>query len=483
MLLGIDIGTTHSKVGFYAHNGTVLGQGKVLNPKAHVAGFEHYLAEELWQGLARLIKDTLEPIKQKVDDLAISSMGESGLFLDSSGKILYPMIPWNDFRAHAQCEALVTKLAAENWFKITGLHPNPIHSIFKWVWLKEQFPEVWRHAHVWLSSAGFIRYKLSGAEHMEISQATRTMAYDVAQDCWSKEILNLANLDDHCLPELVSGSDCVGRLSPEAARLTGLVAGTPIYAGGHDHVCASLACGIISAEIGLDSMGTAEGLTFGLAGSPKPSAFKGFGVGPHVVKHHSYLMGGLYSSGGTIAWFKELFELDSYETLLNLIEPVPAGEAPFFVPHFFGAAPPFNQPDAKAAFLAVEPKHHKAHFARAVYEGIVFELRRHIEAFETLSGSPLKLLRVVGSSSHNQLWMQLRSAILGKRLELSQNPDMVTLGAALLAGIGAGIYQDAQDAILSSYQKGEVFEPDPDLQIRYEPLYQTYKRLVTALSN
>ncbi len=483
MLLGIDIGTTHSKVGFYTHDGTVLGQGKLLNPKAKVQGFEHYLAEELWQGLAMLIKDTLEPLKQNVDALAISSMGETGLLLDKSGEMLYPMIPWNDFRANAQCNALLSKLPAETWFKITGLHPNPIHSIFKWVWLKEEFPEIWQNVNVWLSSADFIRYKLCGEIHMEISQATRTMAYDVGQNLWSHELLELTGLSSHFLPELVAASDQVGEISTEAARLTGLAIGTPIYAGGHDHVCASLACGVVAADIGLDSMGTAEGLTFGLAGRPNPSAFRGFGVGPHVVKDHSYLMGGLYSSGGTLAWFKELFELDSYETLLQLIEPIGPAEAPFFIPHFFGAAPPFNKPDAKAAFLGVEPKHTKAHFARAVYEGIVFELKRHIEAFETLSGSPLTLLRVVGSSSHNQIWMHLRSAILGRRLELTQNPDMVTLGAALVAGIGAGIYQDAQDAIARSYQQGAVFEPDPDLQIRYEPLYQTYKRLVTALNN
>lgn len=482
MLLGIDIGTTHSKVGLYSPDGSILSQGKLRNPKGIVGGFEHYLAEELWQGLANLIRETLESSRQEVKALAISSMGETGLLLDTSGKIVYPMIPWNDFRAQTQCEQLVERIPAETWFRITGLHPNPIHSIFKWVWLQQQQPDLWQKGAIWLSSADFIRYKLCGEQHMELSQATRTMAYDVRQRAWSEELLELVELPSGFLPPLADASQQVGEITATAASLTGLSAGTPIYAGGHDHVCASLASGVVGAGIGLDSMGTAEGLTFGFQGTPDPSAFQGFCVGPHVVKDHTYLMGGLYSSGGTVAWFKDLFELTSFEELLELIAPINPGESPFFVPHFFGAAPPFSKPDAKAAFLDVEPGHGKAHFARAVYEGIAFEIRRHIEAFETLSQSSLELLRVVGSSSHNQLWMHLRSAILARRLELTQNPDMVTLGAALIAGIGSGIYEDAQDAIRSSFRAGEVFEPDPDWQASYEPLYQRYKRLVTALT-
>ena len=438
MLLGIDIGTSNIKVGIYSRDGSLLAHAKAVTPKKSIEGLENYLPDELWETTAGLIREAVSASKVEVKALAVSSMGEAGLPLDDKGEPTYPIIPWNDPRATAQMQRLTEQLEPSHWYAVTGLYPNPIHSIAKWVWLKETHPDVWQRSRVWLSAMGFVRYKLTGEMFMEATQATRTMAYDVRKNEWSKALLELADIPESFLPPLVRATDQVGNVTQESAELTGLKARTPVFAGGHDHICASLACGALTSEVTLDSLGTAEGLTFGLAEPPNPDKAGGFGVGPHVIEKHSYYMGGIYSSGGTVAWVKDLLGLNSYEELLRSAASVDPGTSPLFVAHFYGEAPPFNDAAAKGAFLEVTPEHGQAHFARGVLEGIVFEIKRHIETFEALQGKPTEVIRVIGNPAQNPLWLEIRASILGRPLELSRHPDMVTLGTALIAGLGAG---------------------------------------------
>ena len=481
MLLGIDIGTSNIKVGVYSRDGSLLAHAKAVTPKGKAEGYENYLPDELWQTTAGLIKEAVSASGKKVEALAVSSMGEAGLPLDEQGEPTYPIIPWNDPRATAQMQRLTEKLEPSNWYAITGLYPNPIHSIAKWVWLKETQPEVWERSRTWLSAMGFVRYKLTGELCTEVTQATRTMAYDVRKSEWSEALLELADIPESFLPPLVRATDSVGEVTKEAATLTGLNAGTPVFAGGHDHICASLACGALTPEVTLDSLGTAEGLTFGLAEPPNPDKAGGFGVGPHVVKGHSYYMGGIYSSGGSVAWVKNLLGLTSYEELLELAASVDPGTSPLFIAHFYGEAPPFNDASAKGAFLEVTPEHGAAHFARGVLEGIVFEIKRHIEAFETLQGKPTQLIRVIGNPAQSKLWLEIRASILGRPLELSRHPDMVTLGTALVAGLGAGVYQNSQEAIDATSQVGETFTPNLEWQKTYAEIYERYEHITGTL--
>ncbi len=473
MLLGLDVGTTNVKVGVYARDGSLLAHAEGVTPKGVSAGYENYLPDALWQTAAALIREVVSTANVEVAALAVSSMAEAGLPLNPSGEPTYPIIPWNDLRAERYMRGLTEKLEPARWYAITGLYPNPIHSIAKWLWLKEEQPEAWRRSRTWLSAMGFVRYKLTGNMLIEATQAARTMAFDVRKHEWSQELLELVGVPMSFLPPLVRATDSAGAVTRAAASLTGLEVGTPVFAGGHDHVCASLACGALSPNVAFDSLGTAEGLTFGLAEPPNPDKAGGFGVGPHVIPGHSYWMGGIYSSGGAVAWAKNLLGL-TFETLLELAASVAPGTAPLFVAHFYGEAPPFSDPNAKGAFLEVTPEHGPAHFARAVLEGVVFEIKRHIETFETLQGHPTEVVRVIGSPSQNPLWLEIRTAILGRPLELSRHPDMVTLGAALIAGLGAGIYATPEEAVGATFQAGKTFEPNPEWEEKYVDVYKRY---------
>lgn len=482
MLLGIDVGTTHTKVGIYAVDGRLLAHRQAPTPLATgTVGPAHYDPDAMWQVAARLVREATHATDVRIAGLAVASMGESGVTLDADGRATHPVIPWYDDRAAPQMQRLATVLAPARWHAITGLYPNPIHTVAKWVWLQENAASAWQRTRRWLSVTDYLGYRLTDRAVMEASQAARTMAYDVQAGVWSQEILDAAGVDASLLPPIVPAATLLGTVTPDASAITGLPVDTPVFAGGHDHICAALACGALTPSIALDSQGTAEALTLGLPTPPRPSAAAGFGTGPHVIDGCSYLLGGVYSSGGALQWIRSALNLDGFDTLRELAGSVGPADAPLFIAHFHGAAPPFNDAEASGAFLEVRPEHGAATLARAVYEGVAFELRAGLEALERVTRIPIELVRMVGGNAADPLWARIRAAVLGRPLELPRHADAVTLGAALLAGLGAGIYESPAAAVARTYRARTTFLPDPAWQRTYDDRFLDYVRYARAL--
>ena len=482
MLLGVDVGTTHTKVGVYEEDGRLLAYTRGPTHREVAAdGLSFRSPETLWRDTATLIREATAGLSRPIEALAISSMGEAGVPLDRSGQPTYPVIPWNDTRAEMQMRRLSGALEPKGWLSITGLFPNPIHSIAKWVWLREVDPGAWDRTRLWLSICNYIGYRLTGGTVMEVSQACRTMAFDIRSGDWSAELIELAGLTTDFLPPVVSATDRVGTVTAEAASLVGLRPGTPVFAGGHDHICAALACGVVVPEVVLDSLGTAEALTLGWREPPDPERAGGFGVGIHVAADHSYLIGGLYSSGGALHWLKELLGVASFTELRQLAAAVEPGAAPQFIAQFYGAGPPFNDPGATGAFVGITPDHDRAHLARAVYDGLALEIRAGIEALERVTGESIAVIRLVGASDEDDLSGRIRASVLGRPLEVARHPDMVTAGVALLAGIGLGVYASAEEAVARTYRIRRMFEPEPEWQAPYEEAYARSRHIVGAL--
>ncbi len=481
MLLGIDIGTTNTKVAIYSKRGKLLAQSKALTPKGKSKdGRINFLANKVWKTTARLIKQTVSEAGVEIQALAVSSFGESGISLDENFEPTYDIIPWYDEqRTITQLETLSKKIDAKYFYNTTGLYPSAIHSVFKWLWLKEEKPKVWQKTKHWLSVTDYIGFKLSGTAFMEAGQAARTMAYDVVKNQWSEDILKAAGLSTSFLPPVVPTTTPLGGITKEANKLTGLPEGTPVFVGGHDHFCAALACGALSPDVGLVSFGTAEAFTLGWQAKPNPKKSLGFGVGPHVLEGYSYLLGGIYTSGGSINWLKNLLNLNSFTELVRLAAKINPSESPLFIANFHGAAPPFNDPHATGAFLEVKPEHTQAHFARAVMEGLAFEHKMSFPYFERVTGQSIELIRMVGI--HNPLMEDIRAAIFERPVETSAHDDMVTMGVALLAGLGARIYTSPEEAIAVTYKVKRTIHPDKKWQAAYQAPFERYVKYREAL--
>ena len=181
MLLGIDIGSTNTKVGIYNKRGKLLAQSKALTPQGKSSdGHINFLPDKVWKTVARLVRQTVREANVEIQAMAVSSFGESGIPLDKNFEPTYDIIPWYDEqRTVKQLASLSKKIDAKYFYNTTGLYPSAIHSVFKWLWLKEEKPKVWQKTKLWLSVTDFIGFKLSGTAFMEAGQAARTMAYDV----------------------------------------------------------------------------------------------------------------------------------------------------------------------------------------------------------------------------------------------------------------------------------------------------------------
>lgn len=482
MLLGVDVGTTHTKAGIYDCEGRLVVHERIPTNRVNKSKALAYRSPDiLWQDSAALIKRVVQNLEEPVAGLAVSSMGEAGVPLDSKGEATFPIIPWNDTRAVSQMERLIERLPPDRWSAVTGLFPSPIFSIAKWMWIRETEPEAWDKTSLWLSVCNYLSYRLTGEAVMESSQACRTMAFDIRARTWAEDLLSFAELESTFLPPVVSATHKVGEVTSKASSETGLVVGTPVFAGGHDHFCAALACGVVTPEVAFDSLGTSEALTLGWKAPPDPATANGFSVGIHVIENHSYLLGGLYSSGGTIQWLKQLLGLSSFEELRHLAQSVEPTQAPLFVAHFLGSGPPFNDPASSGAFVNLEPDHGPEHLARAVVDGLAFEISAGIEKMEQVTGLPITVTRLVGAADDDDLSPRVRASVLDRPVEVARYSDMVTMGNALIAGIGLGVYKDALDAVDKTYQVRCVFEPEENLHVQYRDMYERQRTLVSAL--
>ena len=192
-----------------------------------------------------------------------------------------------------------------------------------------------------------------------------------------------------------------------------------------------------------------------------------------------YLIGGVFSSGGALAWVKDLYQIADYTQLKAMALSVDIGTNPLFIAHFHGSSPPFNDSNAKASFVGLEPRHGAANLIRAVYEGVVFEFNRGLDVLETTTHIPVETVRVVGGLN-DDFMLKLRASIYGKTLELVKHDDMVTLGAALLAGIGANIYDNPADAIAQTFQLRGSIEPDEAWQEAYQAVFTQYVEAIAT---
>lgn len=498
-LLGIDLGTTNTKVVIFNEEGKTISTASSPT-KTHYEenNRAYYHPEEIWKGVCELIKKSLVTVSnlKGVQALAISSMGESGVPVDEEGNWLSPAIAWFDARTEPQSRWWKENYDLRKLNRITGLPLHPMFTINKIMWLKENEPQIFCQIKKWLCMPDYLNYRLTGEYATDFSIASRTMALDLRKRDWSKEILGAVDIDPEIMPPIYPSGTTVGKVTSVAASQTGLPVGTPVITGGHDHVCGAFAVGIVEGGLVLDSSGTAESI-FVCLDRPRLSLkqyYSKFSAGCHVARGKYYLFGGIQISGGVVEWFKKEFgkeeELmaqekgsDVYELLMLEAEKSPPGSSGlFFLPHLRGSGPPSRDPLSRGAYIGITASHSRADFLRATMEGLCYEFLCTLEGIEKVWGQKATRLRVIGGGARNRFWNQIKADVTGRVLEIPAISEASALGAALLAGIGAGIYSSEKDALSRIKYKWELIYPRPDLQDLYHRYYQDiYQRLYPVL--
>jgi sugar (pentulose or hexulose) kinase len=480
-LLALDLGTTHCKAALFSLDGSCLASASEPSAaRQDPEGYVFYDPQAVWRSAAAVLRVVVQsPASADFFPacLGVTSMAETGLLLDrSSGAAATPFFAWHDRSSTAQAHRLASLPEADELFLRRGTYASYKSSAAKLLWLKENGFTL-DSRYVWLSSADYVVYRLCGALVTDYSLAVRTYALHLDDKSWDIEWLLSMGLEPDLFPELLPSGSIAGRLSQAAARESGLPVGLPCAVAGHDHVCGAMAVSAVDPGLVFNSMGTAESLVGALYDRPlgRLDQQTGLVFGLHVVPGRRYWMGGLSASGGSVEWLRGLLgepppSYSELEALLEQSPPSPTGI--LYFPYLAGSGSPHTDLFVRGAFIGLDASHGRPHLARAVLEGAAFELEVIRQAAEKISSQPVKVLTAAGGGTRSRTWMQVKADVSGCRIEAQSMPETSLLGAALLAGVGAGLYPDHAAALASlSPAPPEVYLPDPDRCAAYQRLF------------
>ncbi|WP_276357167.1 FGGY-family carbohydrate kinase [Cohnella caldifontis] len=481
LLLGLDIGTTHCKAALFAEDGRLLRSAKANTRKYAESGLEYYDPERLWEDLAALIREAVPPeAARRVAAVGVTSMAETGLLVDAEdGRARTPLIPWYSPCAKPQAELVEADSDPLERFAATGLRSSFKYGLAKLLWLKEKEPSALERA-VWLSAADYAAFRLTGALATDYTLAARTYAFRIDRKEWDREWIGHFGLRPSLFPEAVPSGTAVGRVTKEAEAAAGLPAGVPVAIAGHDHVAASVAAGVVRPGTVMDSIGTAETLVGVLPerGLTERDFASGLSFGLHPAEGRMFWMGGLSASGGSVEWFRSALSDASpgYEKISDLLSGLPLEEPSGIVyfPYLSGSGAPLPDPDAKAAFLGLTARLGQADLLKAVLEGTAYEMESIRRAAERIAGMAIEQSVATGGGVRNRHWLQIKANVSGRRIRVADHPETALLGAAMLAGIGAGVYGNLEQAMTAAADRRseDVVEPHAAAFEKYRRLYE-----------
>lgn len=494
-LMGIDIGTTGAKTLLIDETGAVVASAVAEYPM-HTPQplWAEQDPEDWWQATISSVRQVL--LSSEVSARDIVGIGLTGqmhgmVMLDAHGNVLRPCIMWNDQRTAAQCDWIMNTVGRERFMELTLNPALPGFTAPKIIWTREHEPAVYAKAAMVLLPKDYIRYRLAGVYATEVSDASGTVLLDVSQRRWSREVLDKLGIPAAWLPECAESPAITGHITAQAAELTGLAAGTPVVGGGGDQAASAVGAGIVEPGLVSVTMGT-SGVVFAYTDQPSRDPLGRLHTFCHAVPNRWHVMGVTLSAGGSFRWFRDslgmeeknvarLTGVDPYMILTAEAEQAPAGsEGLFFLPYLTGERTPYPDPNARGGFIGLTVRHDKRHMVRSVLEGVAYSLRDCIELFRDLA-IPIHQVRAVGGGARSAAWRQILADVFGAELVTINITDSTAYGAALLAGVGAGVYASVPEACAQTIRIVDRIEPVPARARVYDEAYPIYRSLYQAL--
>jgi xylulokinase len=495
-LLGIDVSTTATKALLTDEPGNVIAVAATEYPfETPQPLWSEQSAALFWNGAVRSIRDVLE--KSRVNPVDIAAIGLTGqmhgaTLLDAHGDVLRPCILWNDQRTAKQCAEITSRIGASRVLQLTG---NPVLTGFtapKILWVRENEPEVYRRvAHVLLPK-DYVRYKLTGEFLSDVSDSSGTSLFDVGQRVWSEEMLRELEVPRAWLPQVTESPIASAKVDSEAGRVTGLLEGTPVIAGAGDQAAGAIGMEIVREGITSVTVGT-SGVVFAASDVYRVEPQGRLHSFCHAVPGKWHLMGVMLSAAGSLRWYhdtlgereKEIARQtgrDVYELLIEQASFAPAGcEGLLFLPYLTGERTPHQDPNARGAFVGLTVRHTRAHLTRAVLEGVSFGLRDSLELMRAL-GITATQIRVSGGGVRSALWRQILADTFDAEIATVNVTEGAAYGAALLAGVGVGVYRDVELACEAVVKTKYKTKPSPAKSV-YAQYYPRYRALYPALKS
>ncbi|MBI4671173.1 MAG: xylulokinase [Chloroflexi bacterium] len=480
-LLAHDLGTTGNKANLFDETGRLVAGQFEAYPVAYP---QPQWAEQDPHAWWRAICASTRALRAQYPDAfaniaAVSFSGQmmGVVAVDRQRRALRPALIWADQRAEAEAQFLMAQCGMENVYARTGHRISPAYTAAKMLWLKNQQPEIYAQAEKFLCAKDYVVLQLTDSAHTDFSDASGSNLFDLSTRAWCDDFIGAIGLDAAKLPRLVSSITVVGEVTRRAAQETGLRAGTPVVMGGGDGACAAVGAGVVEPGECYCNIGSSAWISFSSATVVRDPQMRTFTF-HHLHPARYTPMGTMQAAGGARDWFLNITgDVNEHE-----IAQVPAGAHDLiFLPYLIGERSPWWNPHARGAFVGLTMAHTRAAMARAVMEGVTFNLRLILDALES-QGAQIPSVRFIGGGARSPLWQQMLADIFNKPIALLElNAEATSWGAAVAGGIGVGVYRDWSVANAQA-RVTRVIEPHSENVARYAERVARFTETYRALN-
>lgn len=501
VILSHDLGTTGDKASLYERDGTLLAT--IYSPYKTYYPQPDWVQQDpgdWWKAVCESTRDVIEKAgisKESIAGVSFSGQMMSLIPVGRDGRVLMDQVMiWADCRSKEEAALIEDRIDWKRFYQTTGAGMAiPLYALAKTLWIKRNLPHVYKEAFKFLGVKDVIIQKLTGNYSTDFSDASNTGLLNLASRSWGPELLAAAEIDIEKLPErILKSTDIAGAITAEAAHITGLLEGTPVIVGGGDVPCAALGAGVIAEGQAYNYMGSASWFAIAAHNPIFDEMMRPFTL-CHVVPDTYVVQLAMFSAGVVHEWVKNQFcEVETrdskalgtnvYELLDSKASCSPAGsKGLLFLPNMRPGGAPHNNLDDRGAFVGLTLAHTKEDILRSVMEGISLNIKIMCEAMEKQAGTKFDTITFIGGGAKSEIWRRIQASVMNRKIRtLSAQQEANSLGAAIICGVGLGIFSDFERAVHDFIKSREIIEPSPAEVAVYDELYAVFLDLYQSLS-
>lgn len=498
LILSIDLGTSNIKGAIYNLDGVEIAfksiEYDLYTPSKDIVEND---VKKYWEVLKNIIYHLTLEVKGRVDNIvavSTTSQGETIVPVDRKGEPLCNAIVWLDSRTKKEADDISKDFDLYKMFTLTG-NPevSPSWPAARIKWFKEKKPEIFKKTYKFLIIEDYIAFKLTGNYIGEASVYNSSYYYDFVNSKYIEPMLSYLDITPERLPEIVKPGTCIGNITEEASKQTGLNINTKVIMGAMDQICGAIGSGNVKKGLISETTGTA----FAMVVSIDKPIFDRKTRLPcylHGIPNLYTLLPYSFTGGMVLKWFKDNFfqnkmaeplekNIDVYDVLTGLAHKVPPGsDGLIMLPHLAGAYFPEYNANARGVFFGIGLNHTSGHFIRAIMESLGYIMRSNLESLNSLGIKPKRIISI-GGGAKSSLWCQIKSDITGIKIEVPQYTETALLGAAILAVVNIKKYTSIEEVCSKFIKLKSVYNPNIKNKIIYDDIYKKYKNLYKSLES
>ncbi|MCR5746561.1 MAG: xylulokinase [Lachnospiraceae bacterium] len=480
--IGVDLGTSAVKLLLMESGGDIIN---IVSEKYPISfpkpGWSEQEPADWWKAVKKGIPELISGIDpSKVAGISFGGQMHGLVVLDENDEVIRPAILWNDGRTQKETDYLNDVIGKDKLSEYTANIAFAGFTAPKILWMKENEPDKFAKIRKIMLPKDYIAYKLTGVHCTDPSDASGMLLYDVKNRCWSKEMCDICGINESMLATVYESYEKVGCLKEDVASELGLSASVIVAAGAGDNAAAAVGTGTVGEGLCNISLGT-SGTIFISSHEFKVDSFNAIHSFAHADGYY-HLMGCMLSAASCKAWFiEDILKTDDYAGEQGKITDDMLGNNNiFFMPYLMGERSPYNNPNARAAFIGMSMDSTRTEMLQAVMEGITFGIRDSYEVAKAL-GIDVKRTRICGGGAKGDLPKKMMANILNIDVDVPANDQGPSMGGAILAAVAAGEYASVEEAAGKIVKMEGTIHPDPEIAARYEEKYQRYRKLYPLL--